>query len=76
MAPWSSDLIEGDELAKSQKATMMESAKIQEQTAILIMSLLFGRYTHIWQGMSYADITGLPYVARLHADFIYASFGS
>ena len=44
------------------------------------MSLLFGRCTHTWQGMSYADIAGLPFVAGLYADFspliIYAFFGS
>jgi MFS superfamily sulfate permease-like transporter len=48
--------------------------------AILILSLLFGRYTHIWQGMSYADIAGLPLVAGLYTDFapliVYALFGS
>ena len=46
----------------------------------LIMSLVFWRYTHIWQGMSYANIAGLPFVAGLYANFspliIYAFFGS
>ena len=54
--------------------------KCENSGAILIMSLLFGRYTHTWQGMSYADIAGLPFVAGLYADFspliIYAFFGS
>ena len=40
----------------------------------------FWRYTHIWQGMSYANIAGLPFVAGLYAYFspliIYAFFGS
>ena len=44
------------------------------------MSLLFWRYIHVWQGMSYADIAGLPLVAGLYADFapliIYSFFGS
>lgn len=57
-----------------------ETGTCESSGAILIMSLLFGRYTHIWQGMSYADIAGLPLVAGLYTDFvpliIYAFVGS
>ena len=57
-----------------------EIGTCEKSGAILIMSLQFGRYTHIWQGMSYADIAGLPLVAGLYTDFapllVYALFGS
>ena len=57
-----------------------DDRKVRKCRRILIMSLLFWRYIHVWQGMSYADIAGLPLVAGLYADFapliIYSFFGS
>jgi hypothetical protein len=57
-----------------------DDRKVRKCRRILIMSLLLWRYIHIWQGMSYADIAGLPLVAGLYADFapliIYSFFGS